>query len=875
MYTFTKYAFGVMLVFASFISNAQTVVFTENFNATTTLPSGWQSIDNDGRTNDPTFVTQWGSSIAGWAIDVYNTGNNAAFSTSWYSPVGASDDWLISPAITIPANASLSWKAQSLDPNTLDAYEVRVATTNTVSGFLATSPIYTNAAELGALTTRTSSLAAYSGQTVYIAFRNVSNDKFVLVIDDVQVLQLAGTDTKIDSSSFPSRYSSIPVSQRTPFNLSARVNNNGSGTVNNVRVKTEILELSNNNTIVFNNTSTAVATLAAGVTTAMLTPTAAFTPADTGLFLVRYVVLMNEPQGSTTSDTVSYPVLVDDTLYAKDYLLFTGQVTGALSIGDDTAKTKILGQIFDVVKNATVLNAEFVLINPTPGDTIRAVLYSVAGNGAPSVKLAQTALYTITAADTVGPGVLLRLPFTAPVPVTAGTRFYLGVTESLLNGLTLATSPQIYTQNQAIIFWQPAGGWLPIDAQFKVAFVLRANLGKSCHTLSVATTNAVCGQSTGSATVTPTPAGSYTYTWSVSGSTGTITNQPSGAYQVTVSDGQGCNVTATANINSTGGPTITNTAKVDVNCFGQSTGTATVTATGNGLSYKWSTTPTQQTAAQATGLAAGQYTVTVTDNQSCITTTTVTITQPATAVGGTATKVADVSCNGGNNGKAVAVGSGGTAGYTYKWSSNPQQNTDSLKNVGNGNYTVTITDSKGCTNTLGVAITQPASAVAVTIVNKTDATGGQSNGTATASASGGTPQYTFKWPNSAVTSNSINGLAAGNYTVTVTDSKGCTATVTFTIGGSVGISDRNEIFASLNVFPIPTSSVLNIKADLKNTEAMTIEMMDVAGKVVYTTEAAAANNHIITINVNKFAKGVYTVSLKTKSGNAYQQVVVE
>lgn len=868
--------FGVMLVAASFMLNAQTVIFTQNFNASTTLPAGWQSIDRDGNTNDPQFVTAYGSAIAGWDIDVLSAGNNAALSTSWYSPVDTSDDWLITPAIAIPANASLSWKAQSFSANDLEAYEIRVALTNTVVGFLATSPIYTNAAELSTLTTRTSSLAAYSGQTVYIAFRNVSIDKLLLVIDDVQVLQLANTDSKIDSSSFPSRYSSIPLSQRTVFNLSARVNNNGAGTVNNVRVKTEIIELSNNNTIVFNSTSNAIATLASGATTAMLTPTGPlFTPADTGLFLVRYVVLMNEAQGTTASDTVTYPVLVDDTLYAKDYLLFTNTITGALSIGDDTSKTKIIGQIFDVVKNATVLNAEFVLLAPTPGDTIRAVLYSVAGNGQPTVKIAQTALYTITPADTVGPGVILTLPFPTPVAVTAGTRFYLGVTESLLNGLTLATSPAIYTQNQAVVFWQPNGGWAPIDAQFRVAFVLRANLGKSCHTLAVTTTNAVCGQSTGSATVTATPAGSYTYTWSGGGGTNSITGKASGAYQVTVNDGQGCIVTATANINSTGGPAITNTTKVDVNCFGQSTGTATVTATGNNVAYKWSTTPTQQTNATATGLSAGQYTVTVTDNQACITTTTVTITQPATAVSGTATKVADVSCNNGTNGKAVAVGAGGTPTYSYKWSTTPQQLTDSLLNVGSGNYTVTITDSKGCTNTLGVAITQPASAVAVTIVNKTDVTGGQSNGTATASTSGGSSPYTYKWPNSAVTNNAVNGLALGSYTVTVTDSKGCTATATFNIGGGVGISDRNEIFSSLNVFPIPASSVLNIKADLNQTESMTIEMMDVAGKVVYTTEAAAAINHIVTINVNKFAKGVYTVSLKTKSGNAFQQVVVE
>jgi hypothetical protein len=195
-------------------------------------------------------------------------------------------------------------------------------------------------------------------------------------------------------------------------------------------------------------------------------------------------------------------------------------------------------------------------------------------------------------------------------------------------------------------------------------------------------------------------------------------------------------------------------------------------------------------------------------------------------------------------------------------------------NVPQGNYTVTITDGKGCTTTSGVSITEPTTAVAGSIVNKTDASSGQSNGTATVSATGGTGPYTYKWSGSNSTGSSVNTLAAGSQTVTVTDSKGCTSVVTFTIGTLNSISDLTA-FSKVSIYPNPTSSVLNIKADLKTDEAMTVEMIDITGKVVIRNEEATATNHSVSLNVNGFAKGVYTITLKTKSGISRQQVVVE
>ena len=215
----------------------------------------------------------------------------------------------------------------------------------------------------------------------------------------------------------------------------------------------------------------------------------------------------------------------------------------------------------------------------------------------------------------------------------------------------------------------------------------------------------------------------------------------------------------------------------NVSCNGGNNGTATVAVTGGTTAYSYLWSPGGQTTQSISGLAAGTYSVTVTDAKGCTTTASYTVTQPpvltATASG------TNVSCNGGNNGTATVTPAGGTPGYTYLWTPGGQT-TQTISGLAAGTYSVTVTDSKGCTTTASYTVTQPAVLVATASGTNVSCNGGN-DGTATVAVTGGTAAYTYLWSPGGQTTQSISGLAIGTYSVTVTDAKGCTAVSSYTV----------------------------------------------------------------------------------------------
>lgn len=156
----------------------------------------------------------------------------------------------------------------------------------------------------------------------------------------------------------------------------------------------------------------------------------------------------------------------------------------------------------------------------------------------------------------------------------------------------------------------------------------------------------------------------------------------------------------------------------NVTCNGDSNGTATASVTGGTApyAYSWSTTPAQ-TAATATGLTAGTYIVAVNDATPCpVIIDTVTITEPAALIVSVGSTNAS-SCSA-SDGSAVVNASGGTAPYTYSWSTTPVQTTIVATGLAVGTYSVTVTDVNFCSLTATVNITCVSSVASLTVQNE-------------------------------------------------------------------------------------------------------------------------------------------------------------
>ena len=280
----------------------------------------------------------------------------------------------------------------------------------------------------------------------------------------------------------------------------------------------------------------------------------------------------------------------------------------------------------------------------------------------------------------------------------------------------------------------------------------------------------------------------YTYSWSGSTSTGNIaSNLKAGSYSLTVIDSKGCQAQSSAVIAQPAqlNPTLVLT---QTTC-GNNNGSILVTTTGGTPNYTFNWSGTVSTANNPTQLSAGNYTVTVSDANGCHSISTATI-SPSSPVDAIMQGSVNVSCFNGKDGNGTVFALGGTSSYTYSWSTGQNDisanTTDKITNLGAGTYSVTITDAAGCQGTATLTLNQPSAAIADTkVVTSSGCT--NPSGTAALTVSGGTGVYTYAWQQPiSQTTNTINNLAAGIYSVTITDANGCTITDTVNVQSANG-----------------------------------------------------------------------------------------
>ncbi len=294
--------------------------------------------------------------------------------------------------------------------------------------------------------------------------------------------------------------------------------------------------------------------------------------------------------------------------------------------------------------------------------------------------------------------------------------------------------------------------------------------------------DATCGEQNGSIDLTVTGGvGPYDFLW-VSGlpPTEDQANVGAGSYTCIVTDANDCTFTYEINVN-TPNMLLANAVTTDVSCNNGSDGTATVTPSGGVGPYTYLWMPGGSTAPDPSGLPAGNYTVSVTDATNCTVTASAVINEP------TAISISDITTPetcGDSNGTADITVTGGTAPYTYLWSTGSMD--EDPDNFGEGDYDVIVTDANGCSDIHTVTIDAPG-APNVSLIPSDASCNGDADGGINVTVTSGIPPFSFLWSTGDITED-LTAVIAGDYTLTITDNDGCTTIYTETVGQPVELT---------------------------------------------------------------------------------------
>lgn len=273
----------------------------------------------------------------------------------------------------------------------------------------------------------------------------------------------------------------------------------------------------------------------------------------------------------------------------------------------------------------------------------------------------------------------------------------------------------------------------------------------------------------------------YDFNWSNGAITEDLSGLSAGTYTLTVTDNRSCTEVITIDIDE---PNVLgqNASITPVNCLGGNDGAIDITPFGGSLPYSYNWSGGQSTE-DISGISAGPHTLTITDGKGCVDLVTHTVTEPPTAVNVTSSAV-EVSCFGGGDGSVDITTSGGTPGYTFSWVSDVGGflpfTTEDINSLPTGTYTVIATDNNGCQVQISQFVDQPSAPLSSTPIITNVLCFGDATGSIDPGISGGTAPYNYVWSGGATTP-ILTNAPSGNYSLTVTDNRGCSDTHDYTI----------------------------------------------------------------------------------------------
>lgn len=405
------------------------------------------------------------------------------------------------------------------------------------------------------------------------------------------------------------------------------------------------------------------------------------------------------------------------------------------------------------------------------------------------------------------------------------------------NGVTLKDIKSIAAGSFSLMVKDASGCMKTINANISQPPMLVGTID--------AVKNILCkGDSTGAILITATGGiGPYTYQWSNGATTEDLKGVPAGKYSVTLKDLHGFKETANAIITEPSLFVLKLDAAKNVKCHGDNTGSVDISLSGGvaPYNYKWNNLATTQ---DLTAIPKGSYSVTVRDNNGCTRSVSADISEPPN-LGLDIASVTNIKCYGQSKGAVKISIDGGVPPYAYDWSNGATS--QNISGVSAGNYLVTVTEANGCTNTITTKINQPPLLELSLASTKNISCFGEEKGIVNIRVSGGAAPYAYKWSNGSISKN-ITGVLAGKYSVTITDTNGCTESISATITQPALLVRKLD-------------AVTNIRCYGESIGAINITVTGGSPPYIYKW-----NNGAITQDISGIPAGKYSLSIKDSKG---------
>jgi len=329
-----------------------------------------------------------------------------------------------------------------------------------------------------------------------------------------------------------------------------------------------------------------------------------------------------------------------------------------------------------------------------------------------------------------------------------------------------------------------------------------------------------------------------------------------GTYDLTVTY-PGSTCTLTAVVPSLAAPTISGTT-TDAGCAGGGSISATISGD-PGATFSW--TPDLGNTLTPTGVDPGNYTLNVTGSEGCDASETFSVGETIAPLSVTASAT-DALCNG-DLGSILLTISGGCEPYDVVWNVGTLSGTN--PSAGAGTYEATVTDDNGTVATASATIGEPDALVLVGTPMVTNSTG--SDGSITVEIDGGTEPYTYAWTPTQPNSNSISGLAPGDYALVVTDANDCVLSV-----GTINVADNSSSDTGISVQAV--GEILCF-GDSNGSITVSVTGMNFPGTLVLSGVAAQSETIAASSNFTfgGLGAGDYTITFSDSAGEAVSESV--